>query len=85
MADQKGTPQPEPVRLAFSRGGKGSGVTVVSRLIMHPTLKDELLSALKRKLACGGTIRDGALEFQGDKRDSIEKELLLRHYKVKRL
>jgi translation initiation factor 1 len=80
-----GTPrQPEPVRLSFHRGAKGSGVTKVDRLVMHPTLKDELLGSLKKALGCGGTLRDGAFEFQGDHRDKLEKLLLSRGYKVKR-
>lgn len=81
----KKTPQPEPVRLSFQRGAKGSGVTRVERLIMHPSLKDKLLSELKRRLACGGVIKDGSLEFQGDHRDVLERELLERGYKVKRI
>ena len=40
-----GTPrQPEPVRLSFHRGAKGSGVTKLDRLVMHPTLKDQMLA-----------------------------------------
>lgn len=81
---KKGTPQPEPVKLMFQRGAKGSGVTRVEKLVMHPTLKDQLLGELKRKLGCGGTIKDGALEFQGEHRDKLEAELKARGYKVKR-
>ena len=77
--------QPEPVRLSFHRGAKGSGVTRVERLIMHPTLKDQLLSSLKKRLGCGGTVKDGSLELQGDRRDVIEAELLKQGYKVKRV
>jgi len=77
--------QPEPLRLSFQRGAKGSGVTRVERLIMHPTLKDQLLSQLKRRLGCGGAIKDGNLEFQGDHRDVVEAELVKQGYKVKRI
>ena len=83
---KKGTPrQPEPVRLSFGRGAKGSGVTKVARLIMHPTIKDQLLAQLKKRLGCGGTVQDGVLEFQGDQRDKVEKELLALGYKVRRI
>jgi len=83
---KKGTPrQPEPVRLSFGRGSKGSGITRVERLVMHPTLKDKLLAQLKKKLGCGGTIKDGALEFQGEQCDKLEKELVTLGYKVKRI
>lgn len=81
-----GTPrQPEPVRLAFSRGAKGSGVTRVERLVMHPTHKDAMLGRLKKALGCGGTLKDGTFEFQGDHRDKLEKILLADGYKVKRV
>ncbi len=81
-----GTPrQPEPVRLRFARGAKGSGVTRVERLVMHPTHKDQMLSALKKHLGCGGTLKDGDFEFQGDHRDKLEKLLAARGFKVKRV
>jgi translation initiation factor 1 len=81
-----GTPrQPEPVRLSFQRGAKGSGVTRVERLVMHPTLKDQLLSRFKKLLGCGGALKDGNFEFQGDHRDKLEKALLADGYKVKRV
>ena len=81
-----GTPrQPEPVRLSFQRGAKGAGVTRVERLVMHPTLKDQLLSRLKKKLGCGGALKDGAFEFQGDHRDKVEAALAADGYKVKRV
>ncbi|MDE2489652.1 MAG: translation initiation factor [Elusimicrobia bacterium] len=81
-----GTPrQPEPVRLSFRRGAKGSGVTRVERLVLHPTHKDRLLAQLKKHLGCGGTLKDGAFEFQGDHRDRVERFLTDGGWKVKRV
>lgn len=77
--------QPEPLRLSFQRGAKGSGVTRVERLNMHPTLKQEMLSRYKKRLGCGGAIKDGDLEFQGDHRDAVEAALLAEGYKVRRI
>ncbi len=77
--------QPEPVRLSFRRGAKGSGVTRVERLIMHPTLKNHLLAELKRRLGCGGAIKGGTLEFQGDHRGVLEPELASRGFKIRRV
>lgn len=83
---KKGTPrQPEPVRLVFQRGAKGAGVSRVERLVMHPTLKDQLLSRLKKRLGCGGAVKDGVLEFQGDHRDALERELSAQGYKIRRI
>ncbi|MCX5787670.1 MAG: stress response translation initiation inhibitor YciH [Elusimicrobia bacterium] len=77
--------QPEPVRVSFARNAKGSGVTRIERLIMHPRLKEELLSKLKRRLGCGGTVSDGTLELQGDHRDFVEGELEKEGYRVRRV
>lgn len=76
--------QPDPVKLSFQRGAKGSGVTKIEKLIMHPTLKEELLSKFKKRFGCGGTVKDGVLELQGDRRDAVEAELVGQGYKVKR-
>ena len=73
------------MRLCFVRGAKGSGVTRLERLVMHPTLKEKALSQLKKHLGCGGTLKDGTFEFQGDHRDKLEKRLLGQGYKVKRV
>lgn len=60
-------------------------MTRVEGLILHPFLKGELLAEFKKKLGCGGCLREGALEFQGDKRDILQAELLRRGYKIKRI
>ena len=75
--------QPEPLRISFVRGVKGSGVTRVERLILHPTLKEEMLSALKKCLGCGGAVKEGSLELQGDHRDFLETELKSQGYRIK--
>jgi len=85
-ADASARPkQPEPVRLSFVRGAKGSGVTKVERMILHPTLKEQLLKRLKRRLGCGGTVQDGNLELQGDHRDLVEAELKKEGFPVRRI
>jgi translation initiation factor 1 len=84
--DSKDKPrQAEPVRVSFRRGHKGSGMTSIERLQMHPAGKEELLKKFKKKLGVGGTVKLGALEIQGDHRDLVETELKALGYKVKRL
>lgn len=65
----------EPVRISFRRSAKGSGLTRVERLNMHPRLKEDLLKSWKRTLGCGGGVKDGVLELQGEHRSFVESEL----------
>ncbi|MBI3506840.1 MAG: translation initiation factor [Proteobacteria bacterium] len=77
-------PQPSPVYLSLIRGGKGSGVTRVEGLIMSHSQKEELLRKYKSRFGCGGTLKDNAIEVQGDRRDAIEAELRSAGYQTKR-
>lgn len=77
-------PQPGPVYLSFVRGGKGSGVTRIAGLVLHPRLKEHLLQRLKKRFACGGTLKDGILDIQGDRRDLVAADLAAEGYLVKR-
>jgi len=77
--------QTEPLRLSFKRLAKGSGVTRIERLAANPRHKAGLLSRLKKRLGCGGSVRDGVLEIQGDHRDAVEAALAAEGYAVKRV
>ena len=77
--------QPEPVRLSFQRGGKGSGVTRVERIHVSQSTKEELLSRWKKRFGCGGAVKLDAVEIQGDHRDIIEAQLREEGYNVKRV
>jgi hypothetical protein len=60
-----GTPrQPEPVRLSFRRGAKGAGVTRIERLVMHPTLKEQLLARLKKSWGAEEPSKTACLNFK---------------------
>ncbi|MBI5743731.1 MAG: hypothetical protein HY952_04210 [Elusimicrobia bacterium] len=75
--------QTEPVRVQFRRTGKGSGLTLIEKLPMHPAGKEELLSKFKKRLGVGGTLKDGILELQGDRRAFVKTELEAAGYKVR--
>lgn len=77
--------QQEPVRISYKTGHKGSGITTIERLAMHPAGKEELLRKLKKSLGVGGTVKLGVLELQGDHRDFVEAELKSNGYKVRRI
>ena len=67
-----------------TKGRKGRGVTVITGLPLGPAGLKELGSLLKKKCGTGGTIKDGALEIQGDHRDLLVEELQKLRYTVKR-
>lgn len=71
-ASGKAAPASGPVRVGReTKGRKGAGVTVVTGLAMTEAELRDLLSACKKRLGCGGTLRDGTLEFQGEHRDAL--------------
>lgn len=72
------------VRLRREVKGRGGGtVIVISGITLPaPELKD-LAGILKKKCGCGGTIKDGVIEIQGDHRDTLVAELQTRGFKVK--
>lgn len=75
--------QTEPVRVRFQKNTKGSGLTLVERLPLHPQGKEDLLKKLKKSLGCGGTVKEGRLEIQGDKKAQAAQILEKEGYKVR--
>lgn len=50
---------------------KGKQVTVVHDLPHNPAYFKKLLKQVKTKLSCGGAVKEGRLELQGDQRDKL--------------
>lgn len=72
------------VRLRREVKGRGGGtVIVISGLPNTSAQIKELAGTLKKKCGCGGTVKDGVIEIQGDHRDALLLELQTRGYKVK--
>jgi translation initiation factor 1 len=67
-----------------TKGRKGKGVTVVTGVPLAGDALAALASELKRLCGSGGTVRDGAIEIQGDHRDLLVAELAKRGWTVKR-
>jgi len=65
-----------------ARGGKS--VTVIDGLQLSVEDSEKLLKQFKAKLGTGGTVKDGALEIQGDHCDSVMAELSEIGYRPKR-
>ncbi len=67
------------------KGRKGKGVTVISGLPYTSDELEDLAKELKRKCCCGGTVKKGVIEIQGDFRDVIITELKNKGIKAKRI
>lgn len=66
-----------------SKGRGGKSVTVIDGLPRNTAFLDELLRALRKSLGTGGTVREGAIELQGDRRDALRALLAGRGFTVK--
>lgn len=62
---------------------KGKPVTLVGRFYCLEVEKKEVLKLLKKKLACGGAIKNEWLEFQGDVKQKIKDILQKEDWKFK--
>lgn len=72
------------VRLQRQTKGRGGGtVIVISGLPLTAAQIKELAGTLKKRCGCGGTVKDGVIEIQGDHRDTLLGELKSRGYTVK--
>ncbi|MFZ2950406.1 MAG: stress response translation initiation inhibitor YciH [Desulfuromonadaceae bacterium] len=72
------------VRLRREVKGRGGGtVIVISGIPLTAPQIKELAGALKKKCGCGGTVKEGIIEIQGDHRDTLSAELQARGFKVK--
>ncbi|AMV73225.1 translation initiation factor Sui1 [Desulfuromonas carbonis] len=67
-----------------TKGRKGKGVTTISGLPLDEAGLDKLASELKKRCGCGGTVRDGVIEIQGDQRELLLAELLSRGWSAKK-
>jgi translation initiation factor 1 len=67
-----------------TQGRAGKGVTVITGLPLSPDGLEALSAEFKRLCGCGGTVRDGAIEIQGEHRDRLVAELVRRGYPAKR-
>ena len=64
-------------------GRKGKGVCLISGIDQDDAELTKLAAELKKKCGCGGAVKDGIIEIQGDKRDLIKSLLEAKRMKVK--
>jgi len=67
-----------------SKGRGGKTVTQITGLQLTSSELRDLAKELKHRCGTGGTIKEGVIEIQGDKRDILYEELTSRDFKVKR-
>jgi translation initiation factor 1 len=82
-------PAPSPpsdgvVRLFRDRGGRnGKTVTVIRGLPERGPALEARVAQMKRICGAGGTLKDGAVEIQGDHRERLAEHLRSLGYAVK--
>ncbi|AUQ25847.1 stress response translation initiation inhibitor YciH [Dickeya zeae] len=64
-------------------GRKGKGVCLITGIDLDDSALDVLAAELKKKCGCGGSVKDGVIEIQGDKRDQLKQLLEAKGMKVK--
>jgi translation initiation factor 1 len=66
-----------------TKGRKGKGVSIITGLDLDDAPLKLLAAELKKVCGCGGSVKDGAIEIQGDARDKIKAALEKKGYTVK--
>lgn len=64
-------------------GRKGKGVCLVSGIDLDDAELNKLAAELKKKCGCGGAVKEGVIEIQGDKRDLLKTLLEAKGMRVK--
>ncbi|MXN87934.1 stress response translation initiation inhibitor YciH [Pasteurella canis] len=64
-------------------GRKGSGVSVITGLDLSDAELKLLAAELKKRCGCGGSVKNGSIEIQGEKRDLLKQLLEQKGYVVK--
>ena len=72
------------VRILWQTSGrKGKGVSVITGLDIDDRALMSLASELKRRSGCGGSVKDGTIEIQGDNRELLKQMLEQKGFTVK--
>lgn len=64
-------------------GRKGKGVCLITGIDVDDAALEKLAAELKKKCGCGGAVKDGVIEIQGDKRDLLKQLLEAKGMQVK--
>ena len=76
--------EPNKHQLHFAKEKRrGKVVTIVKPFCLEKKDLQTLLKTLKKKLGCGGTLKEDSLEFQGDIPEPLRKHLEVLGYRFK--
>ena len=79
-------PGAQTIRVELDKKSRaGKSVTVASGFELTPAALQDIAKKLKARCGSGGTIRERAIEIQGDHRETVAGELLKLGYKVRRI
>ena len=87
--DEPGTQNVRPkgdgiVRIQRQTSGrKGKGVCLITGIDEDDETLAKLAAELKKKCGCGGSVKEGVIEIQGDKRELLKALLEAKGMKVK--
>lgn len=62
---------------------KGAGVSVITGLDLSDEELKKLAAELKKRCGCGGSVKNGMIEIQGEKRDLLKRLLEQKGFTVK--
>ena len=66
-----------------TKGRKGAGVTLIKNICLSNNELKPLAKELKKKCGCGGALKNGIIEIQGDVREQVMKLLEKKGFTVK--
>ena len=76
--------EPEKHFLVFAKEKRrGKTVTLVGEFHIDKEDAKKTLKMLKKKLGCGGSYKDGWMEFQGELKDKLRPLLLKENFRFK--
>jgi translation initiation factor 1 len=67
-----------------TKGRAGKGVTLIKGVALETAALNELGKSLKTLCGCGGTVKDGVIEVQGDHVERVMEALKDKGFVVKR-
>ena len=65
----------QKITITVDKRRYGKMMTIVYGIDSHDLDIDSLITQLKSKCACGGTIKEGIIELQGDHRTKVKETL----------